>query len=381
MELLEEVTSVIDRVVGNGPSAFADGDKLVALLHESNRLTAFVTQALAEFETWGEYATDGAKNAASWLSNKVNEPLKDSRRRVKHGRLLRELSVVAEAFLAGKINGSHLDLIAGARNPRTKDAVSRDEAFLVEQAINLGFEDFTRFLAYYQQAADPDGAEEDAMAQRGRRDAYLAPSVDGMFLGKLNFDPISGTIVHDELKRIESAFFDADWSEAKERLGYKPLLSDLLRSPGQRRADAFVEMAIRSRTALDGGRRPAPLISVYVGYETLHGRICELDNGIVVTPGTVYEWLDRAYFERIVFEPNSRVDVSETARFFTGATRRALEVRDRRCTDPTCNEPIEGCQADHIILASEGGPTTQENGRLLCAFHNRQRNQRPPPGD
>ncbi|MHB1721261.1 MAG: hypothetical protein ACYCV1_14270 [Acidimicrobiales bacterium] len=29
---------------------------------------------------------------------------------------------------------------------------------------------------------------------------------------------------------------------------------------------------------------------------------------------------------------------------------------------------------------SQGGKTTQDNGRLLCAFHNRARNQRPPPG-
>jgi hypothetical protein len=140
-------------------------------------------------------------------------------------------------------------------------------------------------------------------------------------------------------------------------------------------------MAIRSATAPADGRRPAPLISFFMGYEQMHGYICQTANGTVVTPGTIYEWLDRAYFERIIFEPKGRVDVSETARFFTGATRRALEVRDRRCTHPFCSEPIERCQGDHIKMASEGGPTTQENGRLLCAFHNRLRNQRPPPGD
>ena len=35
---------------------------------------------------------------------------------------------------------------------------------------------------------------------------------------------------------------------------------------------------------------------------------------------------------------------------------------------------------DHIVPYSEGGPTTQDNGSLLCAFHNRLRNIRPPPG-
>jgi len=34
---------------------------------------------------------------------------------------------------------------------------------------------------------------------------------------------------------------------------------------------------------------------------------------------------------------------------------------------------------DHIQPFSAGGPTTQELGRLLRGFHNRLRNQRPPP--
>jgi hypothetical protein len=61
-----------------------------------------------------------------------------------------------------------------------------------------------------------------------------------------------------------------------------------------------------------------------------------------------------------------------------------IELRDRICTHPYCYEPAENCQADHIETYAEGGPTTQDNGRLLCGFHNRLRNQReqrqrPPP--
>ncbi|MHB1504000.1 MAG: hypothetical protein ACYCTL_07615, partial [Acidimicrobiales bacterium] len=47
----------------------------------------------------------------------------------------------------------------------------------------------------------------------------------------------------------------------------------------QRRADALVEMATRSRGLGAGSTRPAPLFSVYVGYETLHGRLlCAFHN-------------------------------------------------------------------------------------------------------
>jgi hypothetical protein len=197
----------------------------------------------------------------------------------------------------------------------------------------------------------------------------------------MTLDPISGTIVSNELKRLEQVLFEEDWAEARERLGCDPGVDDLKRTPGQRRADALVEMATRSRMAPADGKRPAPLFSVLVGYETLYGRICEIENGIVIAPGSLMPYMEAAYFERAVFTPANRIDVSVRSRFFTGGTRRAIELRDRMCTHPYCYEPAENCEADHIETWGSGGKTTQENGRLLCGFHNRMRNQRerPPP--
>jgi HNH endonuclease len=197
--------------------------------------------------------------------------------------------------------------------------------------------------------------------------------------GRISLDPISGSIVYCELERIERQFFEHDAAEAKERLGRTPRLDELDRTPAQRRADALVEMATRSRTAPADGIRPAPLFSVFVGYESLHGRMCELENGTVLSPTTLLPWMDSAYFERAIFAPGNRVEVSVRSRLFSGGTRRAIELRDRTCTHPYCSEAVERCQGDHIEPFAEGGETTQDNGRLLCGFHNRLRNQRPPP--
>ncbi|HEY6472713.1 MAG TPA: HNH endonuclease signature motif containing protein, partial [Acidimicrobiales bacterium] len=174
---------------------------------------------------------------------------------------------------------------------------------------------------------------------------------------------------------------DADCAEAKERLGRRPRIDELARDAGQRRADALVEMATRSRSNPADGIRPAPLFSVFVGYETIHGRICELENGTVLHPSALSPWMDSAYFERAIFSLSNRIDVSVRARLFTGGTRRAIELRDRICTHPHCYEPAESCQVDHIETYAEGGLTTQENGRLLCGFHNRLRNQREAKGE
>jgi hypothetical protein len=108
-----------------------------------------------------------------------------------------------------------------------------------------------------------------------------------MWLGQITLDPISGAIVATELKRIEAEFFGADCDEAKERLGRRPLMAELRRTANQRRADALVEMAARSASTPEGARRPEPLFSVLVGWETLPGSVLELAQGIAVTPGSV----------------------------------------------------------------------------------------------
>src|SRR5581483_3979304 len=109
---------------------------------------------------------------------------------------------------------------------------------------------------------------------------YLEQSFGGMWLGSMTLDPIGGAIVSGELGRLEAELFEAERSEAKARLGRDPLTGELERTPGQRRADALVEMAARSKTAPANGHRPAPLFSVLVDFPTLSGRICELAQGM-----------------------------------------------------------------------------------------------------
>jgi hypothetical protein len=199
-----------------------------------------------------------------------------------------------------------------------------------------------------------------------------------MWFGRMMLDPVSGTIVHDTLQLIEKELYRADVAAARERLGRDPLVVELDRTPAQRRADALVEMAARARTAPKDGRRPAPLFTVVVGLDALTGPILELFNRTVITPGTAAAWLTEAYVERIVFDSPSRViDVGAQRRFFRGALRRAIEVRDRTCTHPSCDEVPVWSEIDHIHEHHRGGPTTQSNGWLRCGFHNRWRNTHP----
>jgi hypothetical protein len=253
---------------------------------------------------------------------------------VRRGREIRPLPVAAEAWATGAIAAAQVDVLAGLRSEATEEALARDEEMLVDQARTLPYQSFVRVAAYWEQLADPDRVEKDEELRRAARDVYLERSFGGMWLGQLTLDPMSGAIVGGELERLEQAMFATDWAEAKAATGREPTLADLARTPGQRRADALVEMATRSKMV-----------------------------------------------PRAVFAPSRRVEVSERARLFIGATRRALGLRDRECAHPYCDVEGSKCEADHIIPFQDGVPTTQENGRMVCGFHNRQRNGRPPPGD
>jgi hypothetical protein len=298
--------------------------------------------------------------------------------------------VAEAAWIGGDIGGDHVRLLSRARRAATADRLASDEEMLVGHATNLRFQQFTRIINYWEQHADPDGADEKAADKVERRDFHLSQSWGGVWFGDLVLDPISGTIFAKELKKIEQELFDDDWAGAKGRLGREPTVGELARTPGQRRADAVVEMAVRSATAPADGRRPEPLFTVFVGWETLKGRICQLSNGTVVAPGALVPWLRSAWLERIVFDSPSRViDVGVASRLFKGATRRAVEVRNQQCFHPTCDLPGDDCQIDHIVPWSAGGPTEQSNGRCACGFHNRDRqrrrdpnppDERPPPG-
>lgn len=378
MTVLDDAEEVIARLARAGPAELADPEAILRLERVKSGIEAATARAAAAFDASGEWAPDGAKTAASWLCVRGNLAKAEARRQIRRGRHLRSLPAFEEAWGTGEITSAQVDAVCSVRNPSTTEALVSDEGMLCDLAKTLRFDRFCSALAYWEQRADPDGTEDRAAKRSSRREVSLTSSFQGMWFGTITLDPVSGEIVADELSRLEKELFEADWKEAKDSLGHDPSSRDLPRTPAQRRADALVEMATRSKSAPANSQRPAPLFSVLVDFPTLAGRITELASGVVVSPGSLLPFLEEALIERAVFTPEKRVEVSKTARLFTGATRRAIELRDRECTHPCC-DGARRCQVDHIVPYAKGGPTTQENGRLLCGFHNRLRNQRPPP--
>jgi hypothetical protein len=377
-EEIETLGQAIGAVCGLDPFTFSDPDSLSSLERDSARLDYAKTVAVGEFDTSGAWALCGARSAVAWLVTRWHVPKGEARALVRRAKALAHLPVAAEAFRAGAIGSAQFDALAKARTPASEEAMAHDETMLVGFAKELKFAAFCLALATWAQRVDPEGADEADLERRNRRDVYLAQSISGMYLGAMTLDPVSGATVSAELRRIEDELFEADWAEATERLGRSPKLGELARTWAQRRADALVEMAKRSAATPADARRPEPLVTFVVDFDTMDGHICRIQGGPVVSPGTIFEHLDEATFERIVFAPGKRAECSVKSRFFTGATRRVIEVRDQECTHEYCDEEAGHCQIDHITPWGQHGETTQENGQVHCGFHNRLRNDGPP---
>jgi len=378
---LQQLTRALDRLVAADPTCLADGHAVVALSRQLTRLEAVAARAGAAFDRSGRWQADGARTPEAWLAVRCSLPVRTARRRVALGRALCHLPVAERAWLAGEVGSSAVELLARARTEATAAALSEHESELVAHARALPPGAFARVVAYWRQGADPDGAEDEAAHRHDARHVHLSSSFEGRWLLDGVLDPIGGEIVATALAQVDDELFRSDWAEARAEHGEGATVEALARTPGQRRADALVELARRAG-ATDGRRWPRPLFSVHVDHGTLAGRICELARSrTVITPGTLVPWLTEAAVERVVFDGGDRVlAVGPARRFFTGADRRAVEVRDRECASPFCDVPAEDCEVDHVVPFADGGPTVADNGRLACGFHNRSRPgaSRPP---
>jgi hypothetical protein len=348
-------------------------DVVVGLHRQQARLAAATARLTAEMDARRVWADDGSRSCGAWLAHRCRLPIGHARAQTWLARRLRTMSATAQAFAAGHISERHASVLASLAGGRTADFFARDEVALVDLARRLPWPDFCRAVEYWRQCADADGTERDAAHDDALRRVHLSQGLRGT--GHLDglLTSLGRATVASALSRIEQELFDADWAAARAQHGDDATACHLARTPAQRRHDALVEMARRAVTAPTDGKRPQPLVSVLVGYETFRGRVCELADRTVITPGTVAALLDEALIERVVFDGPSRVIDLGRARRFTGAVRRALDVLDRGCTHVGCDMPVDRCQGDHLQPWSQGGHTNPENGQLRCAYHNRWR--------
>jgi hypothetical protein len=380
-DAVAQVQAAISRLVRADVGSATDADlraALAALTAIGSQVAGATARATSEFDARRIWAADGARSPQAWLRHECQIAGDDAARQVRHARHLRRLRVTLAALCEGMVTPAHVQRIVAADNPRTRFRLTCDEAAVVGWAREERFDHFCARLAEWRLEHDPDGAFSD---RPERRRVYLTQVLQDGFLLDGWFEPVGGAIVANELDRREREQFEADWAEARARLGRAPQSHELLRTPAQRRADAMVEMARRSAAMSPGAKRGRVLVTVVAGAERFR-RMCELLDGTLLTEAEVVRLLDReSTVECILFDDDFEPIAASRQRTFTGLLRRAIRVRDRECTGPLCDERAERCEVDHVVPWSRGGPTEVRNGRLRCDPHNPGiPPPRPPPG-
>jgi hypothetical protein len=89
-----------------------------------------------------------------------------------------------------------------------------------------------------------------------------------------------------------------------------------------------------------------------------------------VTASTVRKIACDADIIPILLGSEGRIlDIGRTTRIFPPHFRKALTARDQGCAFPNCTIPAPWCEAHHTTYWSHGGPTSTDNGTLLCTHH------------
>jgi hypothetical protein len=361
-DVVEQLDKAIDALSTLDPDTLTDTEldqAVIDLQRQRARLGAVAARLLGRWDRRRVWAADQSRSAASRLARDTKTSVGSAKIELRRARQLPSMPATEAAITAGDLSLDYVDLLGRANRPWRNTTFADHEATLVAECAKLRFPQAKRMVDYWCQRADAQVAETDAQRQRDRAHLHASPTVDGEVVVNGVLDPVGGTIVVNELARLERSLYLADQRDG------------VTRTASQRRAAALVEMATRSATAPAKGKRPRPLFTVLIGDESF-ARMCELAHGQVITPGTLIPWLGTAELETVLFDgPTTVISVSKRRRF-TGALRRAIQVRDRHCQHPSgCDEPADRCDVDHTVPVADNGPTDQFSGRIQCWPHNR----------
>lgn len=392
--LATEVVSVLEALAG--PESLDDAslaEAVTGLVRVRSLLDALTAGFVSRWDSRHLWADDGSRSAGARLGRDAGCRKQTAGRMVHIARTVRSMPKVAKAWRVGQISTDHVERMVRAATPERAAAFAEAEDHLVHMATTSDWSVFDHAVAMFEAATDDDlcdPSNPDDLAKRDKRERAhrnMRPvQVGDRWHLPGSLDKVGGQKFADVWERIRNELWEADMATARRECGPDASAAEVtaraaeIRTHAQRGADALVEMATRAAATPAEGQRPRPLISVIVSKDELCGPIRQTFNGLVLSRLEVAQLLFEADFERIIFGPTGQpVDVSSTQRFFTGGWRRAVEVRDRVCQHPTCDITAEYCQVDHIVEHADGGPTSVENGRLLCPQHNHQRPGRIPP--
>ncbi|TMD23248.1 MAG: DUF222 domain-containing protein [Chloroflexi bacterium] len=288
-------------------------------------LEAVFADGLRRFDDSGEYAADGALSVIAWLKWRCKLSGGAAAERVGIARQLEQLPRTEEAFARGDVGYQHVAMIGIAKD--------------------------------FEHRIDAEGALAEANRAYERRYLHIGEPQDGLIRLEGLLDAEGGATLRTALNAHMLPGKDDD------------------RTPGQRRADALVEICRQPAKRSSDGAGPRPQLIITASVDTLAGipgaPAARLDSGAMVPSATVQRLACDAAITRITGLGEFDQEVTHASRSIPAATRRALAARDQHCVFASCDRLPVWCDGHHLVFWTRGGSTALPNLALMCRPHHR----------
>lgn len=354
-------TAVGERLATPSTHASRDelGERMVSTRALINELELSFSRAAAAFSATADPELDD--NPVAWIREQCRMTVNAAVNAIRIGEQECRLTRSIEALLGGRIGLPHLGLLShtaefAAQRPHP---VAFDESALLRQAERLTVARFRDQCYHAEHAMDASECVAGAVLDVEFRRLRLHPGQGGCLGFSGTLDAEGGVLLRTALEPLAAKSGPEEY-----------------RCRAQRLADALVELASHS---LDTGaipRRASQRTHVQVT-TTLATLLAlagapagETDFGGVIPDLTVQRLACDSTVTRVLVNAESAViDVGRSQRVVPGATRRALNVRDKGCRWPDCDRPAPWTAAHHIVHWVHGGRTDMDNLVLLCHRH------------
>jgi len=324
-----------------------------------NRLELFFARRAVGWANAVPADFDG--NPAGWIRGECRMTSHAAVTAIQVGTYEDDLPKSIDAFIDGRIGLAHLGLLAETAEFAGQLTAPQvfEEGHLLRKAERLNVSRFRKECYHARHAMDAAACVTAAADDVEYRRLRIRPDGGGGLSISGYFDAESGALLRTALEPL------ARPSGPKE-----------YRGRDQRLADALVELAAHR---LDHGEVPARAsqrshLQVTTTLETLWGLAAspgaELEYAGEIPDATVQRLACDATITRVLLNAESAViDVGRSQRVVPGATRRALNVRDKGCRWPGCTRSASWAAAHHIVHWVHGGGTDLSNLVLLCHRH------------
>ncbi|UNK44301.1 HNH endonuclease signature motif containing protein [Arthrobacter sulfonylureivorans] len=337
------------------------------------------------------------------------------------------LPVLARALDDGKVSGQAANLIRkavdGLRRTAEPDQLRKMEEALVKHASDYDADSLRELIRYWEGGLNPGGADPTAAELKSRQGLFYRGRRNGLHCYEINATDeqnevlatvyntatnprlregtaTAGTVGFAGTGTPGAAPGTGDDATGEDAAGYLPAAVDPLSrtaAGGNQPDDADPAAATgrdldgrtRQQKQLDGligackvalttdllpaagGRRPQLLATIdYKDLATDLGRPGTGTFSGALSAKTIRRIACDADIIPVVLAGMGVIlDVGQSQRLFPKYLRLAIIARDGGCAFPGCTAPSPWTEVHHIRWFEKGGPTSTDNGVMLCSHH------------